>query len=67
MNCSKKGMNDWQKDFCAGLRVMDGHGLTEGFGHLSVRLADGSIATGQVEVDQRHEVLDCAETDCPIP
>lgn len=34
---------------------------------VRVFFADGSIATGQVEVDQRHEVLDCAETDCPIP
>lgn len=37
-------MNNWKDDFSDGLRIMDGHGLTEGFGHLSMRLKDGTIA-----------------------
>jgi ribulose-5-phosphate 4-epimerase/fuculose-1-phosphate aldolase len=34
---------DWKTDFSAGLRIMEGHGLTEGFGHLSTRLEDGTV------------------------
>jgi len=32
-------------DFLSGLAIMDGRGLTEGFGHLSVRLPDGVVMT----------------------
>ncbi|MBC2607878.1 class II aldolase/adducin family protein [Pelagicoccus albus] len=37
-------MEQWLKDFSTALQIMEGHGLTEGFGHLSVRLRDGRIA-----------------------